>query len=65
MNRDPVGEIIDSTTQEALRRQHMEAQYKGKCLWCGNAIKPGDLINQNDQGTWLHDACLIEYEEGD
>lgn len=43
----------------------MEAQYKGKCLWCGNAIKPGDLINQNDQGTWLHDACLIEYEEGD
>lgn len=35
----------------------MKAKFTTSCISCGEIIKPGKEIAQNNQGKWVHKYC--------
>lgn len=39
----------------------VKAKYKGRCRYCGKAIKPGSMVTPHrTDKTWVHLTCITK-----
>lgn len=58
----PVGQRVPYETDPSMFGPWTEAQFSGRCSYCGERIEPGDDIRADGQRGWLGRCCGEDHE---